>query len=141
MSDKSDIAFLLLSLFYNRKAVKGRTRFQKTIYLLKHKYKIPFGFNFRQYYYGPYSDDLADTLSLLEAADLVKERGEMLGIDVVRYNYELTEKGQEFCRELASKVKKEVLARKLKESVEELHQIQTPELISLSKKIFELQKS
>jgi len=135
MREKSDIALLLLSMFFHRKTVKGRTRLQKTIYLLKHKYKSPFGFSFRHYYYGPYSDDLADALSLLEAADLVKEKGEMLDINLIRYNYELTEKGQEFCKDLASKVKKEVLIEKLRESIEELQQLPTPELISLSKRI------
>lgn len=136
MRNQSDIALLLLSLFFQKKPVKGRTRFQKTICLLKYKYKIPFGFNFRYYYYGPYSDDLADTLSLLEAADLVKEKGEMLDINLVRYNYELTEKGQELCRDLASKLKNEAFIKKLRENIAEIQQLSTPEVISLSKKIF-----
>ena len=34
------VSFLLLSLFFNNQPIKGRTRFQKMIYLLKEKYNI-----------------------------------------------------------------------------------------------------
>lgn len=133
MKNKSDMLLLLL-LLYLQKQIKGRTRFQKTVCVLKHKFGVDFSFKFRSYYYGPYSKSLSDALSLLHGTNLVRERSEKLGVGIVRYNYQLTEKGEEIASAIASKMRKDKCLAEFQRDVDEIRQIPTPELISLSKK-------
>jgi uncharacterized protein YwgA len=131
----NDVALLLATLSYNDKPIRGRTRFQKMIFLLKEKYKVPFSFKFKPYYYGPYSDDFADILSLLKALNLTEEKAEYVGVGATRYNYQLTDKGQKYvCRfiESAEGHEQEIL-RNLENDIREINQLQTPELISKAK--------
>jgi uncharacterized protein YwgA len=132
MTGKKDIFLILLLLHLNKK-VQGRTRFQKTVCLLKHKYQIPFSFNFRSYYYGPYSEDLADTLSLLQGTNLIKEVSEPLSEGIIRYTYRLTERGESIIKSTISTVDKKILT-KMEKDIEEIQKISTPELIALAKK-------
>jgi uncharacterized protein YwgA len=103
--------------------------------VLKEKFGVPFDFKFRSYYYGPYSRDLADSLSLLEGTNLVNETIDVFGIDVVRYNYELTEKGKEIAEKIISKIENKKFLEEFKKNLDEIQQIPTPELITLSKKL------
>jgi len=132
MTGKKDIFLILLLLHLNKK-VQGRTRFQKTVCLLKHKYQIPFSFSFKSYYYGPYSEDLADTLSLLQGTNLIEEVSEPLNEEMVRYSYRLTERGEDIIRSTISSADKELLT-KMKKNIEEIQNIRTAELIALAKK-------
>ena len=134
MKNKNDILLLLLLLHYYKKPISGRTRLQKIVCVLKKKFGVPFDFKFRPYYYGPYSGDLSDSMSLLEGTNLVNETTEVLGRLAVRYNYELTEKGREIAETIVSKIGKENL-KDFEEHLTEIEQISTKELISLSKKL------
>jgi uncharacterized protein YwgA len=52
--------------------VVGRTRIQKTIYLLQQK-GLPTGFNYTMHHYGPYSTDLSVDIQMLEDYSLIHE--------------------------------------------------------------------
>lgn len=132
MKEKRDV-FLLLLLLQLSKKVQGRTRFQKTVCLLKYKYQIPFSFNFKYYYYGPYSDELADTLSLLHGTNLVEEISESISEGMVRYSYKLTERGEDIIKSTSSTTDRKFLS-KMKKDIEEIQKVRTPELIALAKK-------
>lgn len=135
MRRESDIFLLLLLLHLYKQPIRGRTRFQKIVCVLKNKFGVPFDFKFKSYYYGPYSKDLADTLSLLEGTNLVTEKMETLGTGIVRYNFELSEKGKEIAEKIVSKIKGERFLQEFEEKMNKIQQISTPELISLSKKL------
>ena len=136
MKNKSDM-FLLLLLLHLQKQIKGRTRLQKTVCVLKHKFGVDFSFNFKSYYFGPYSKSLSDALSLLHGTNLVRETPETLGPGIVRYNYQLTEKGEEIARAIVSKTNKSKSLAKFENDLNEIQQFSTPGLISLSKKVLE----
>lgn len=135
MKHKTDILLLLLLLHLYKKPIRGRTRFQKIVCVLKKKFGAPFDYKFRSYYYGPYSRDLADSLSLLEGTNLVNDIPEVLGRGIVRYNYELTEKGKEIAEKIISKIENKKFLKEFEENLGEIQQIPTQELISLSKKL------
>lgn len=135
MKRETDILLLLLLLRLYKKRIRGRTRFQKIVCVLKEKFDVPFDYKFRSYYYGPYSRDLADSLSLLEGTNLVNEITEVLGRGIVRYNYELTEKGKEITQKIISEIKDEKFLKEFEEKLDEIQQIPTQELISLSKRL------
>jgi uncharacterized protein YwgA len=127
--------FLLLVLIHFGKKVKGRTRFQKTVCVLKYLYKIPFQFKFKSYYYGPYSNDLADALSLLQGLNLITEEAEDLGEGMVRYTYKLTSKGADMVKLLISKTSDKKTVSRIEKYLLEIQRIPTSELVTLSKKI------
>jgi uncharacterized protein YwgA len=130
-----DVLLVLATLFYRKGSLKGRTRFQKTVFLLKEKFDVPFTFKFRPYYFGPYSEDLTDLISVLEAVGVLDEMPQRLGIDIVRYNYKLTEKGKAYFRKFKGSAEKETLEKleKLKENIIEINQMNTRDLISTAK--------
>jgi len=131
-----DDALLLLATLYHRKSsLKGRTRFQKTIFLLKEKFDVDFSFKFRPYYYGPYSEDLADFISILEAVGLLEEIPERRGKGIFRYNYKLTEKGKAYFKKFKSSAKNETLEglEKLRKDIVEINQLTTRNLIATAK--------
>lgn len=51
----------------------GRTILQKLIYFLKEK-EVPLSFEYSLHYYGPYSQDLSESLQWLQAEDVVKDQ-------------------------------------------------------------------
>lgn len=50
----------------------GKTKLHKLVYLIKEVGKVPVGFNFRFYNYGPYSDNLAETLDFVTSLQGVR---------------------------------------------------------------------
>ena len=44
----------------------GKTAMQKLIYLVQELHRVPIGYRFRLYNYGPYSSDLAEDLTYVE---------------------------------------------------------------------------
>jgi uncharacterized protein YwgA len=132
-----DIILILGSLLLYGKPVEGRTRLQKIVFLLKDKYEIPFSFDFKPYYYGPYSEKLSDMVSLLRALDLTEEKADYFGLGKIRYDYFLTQKGKEYFAKyskVSGKDTKEAI-RKLKEAVPKLKSLPTIELISEAKSL------
>lgn len=132
-----NILLVLASLNFCRKSIKGRTRFQKIIFLLNKKYEIPFHFEFRPYFYGPYSEQLSDLIHLLNALKLVEEETEYFGSGIVRYNYILTEKGKRYYtmfKETAG-TRTESVIEELQKDVKAICKLSTPRLISESKSL------
>lgn len=131
----NDALLLLASLHYYKKPIRGRTRLQKLVYLLKTRYGIPFSFNFRPYYYGPYSDELSNLISFLNALNFTVERAEFLDLGVIRFNYTLTERGKKYLEDIEKKLDKKTLKiiQKLKESITELSTVDTSKLIAEAK--------
>ena len=89
-----DIALLVAFFGFYDDSVKGRTRVQKDICILKYNDKIPFNFDFNSHYYGPYSSELTDTMDTMVASGFIKEVIMILPQGILRYDYRLTEEGK-----------------------------------------------
>lgn len=134
MPENIDIV-LLISVFglHEGNKIEGRTRIQKEICLLKYKSNLPFTFDYKPYYYGPYSEELSETINTLVGVKLLKETIIPVGFNSFRYDYTLTEHG----RQLFNKIRQnlESLIDTLRKEVKELEGIETPNLVSLAKTI------
>jgi uncharacterized protein YwgA len=83
----SDVSLLIAAFgFHNGQMIEGRTRIQKEICLLKFKSKIPFAFNYKSYFYGPYSEELSETVNLLVGAKVLRENMIPVGYNSYRMN-------------------------------------------------------
>jgi len=102
---------------------------------MKYKNKIPFSFEFRRYFYGPYSEELADIVDSMVGTGLLREWSELLGPDVVQYTYQLSDKGEELAEKTVN-VLDEKLVTKLQKSSKEIKALSTSDLVSLSKRVF-----
>ena len=92
----------LLVILDKLRVVRGRTRLQKIIFLLKHKNKIDLDYNFIPYYYGPYSRDLQLAVDLLEAAGFVQVAAKSGNL----YVHCLTAEGRSAARQIEQKMQK-----------------------------------
>ena len=64
--------------------------------VMKYKDGVPFSFEFKPYFYGPYSEDLSDVIETLVGAGLLVEERELIWPSrLVRYRYSLSGKGKE----------------------------------------------
>lgn len=80
----------LLVILHKLREIRGRTRFQKIVFLLKEKDCINFRYNFIPYYYGPYSYDLQFDINILEAAGLIQ----VMPQNDILYVHSLTREGE-----------------------------------------------
>jgi len=64
----------------NRRSVRGRKVLQKLIYFLQEAEREPLGFDYRMYYYGPYSATLDARLQTLSAVGLLSAPPDSEGI-------------------------------------------------------------
>lgn len=125
----SDKGLVLLTLYkYGR--IYGKTRFQKTIYLLREEYGIDNSFDFIPYYYGPYSHRLQADINTLISLGLVKERK----TEFSTYTYEVTKRGKSLIRQLEKKCDKVFLER-LENSLNRIRKMKTDYLIGKAKKL------
>jgi len=85
----------LLVILGMLREVRGRTRLQKTVFLLSENEDVNLGYDFIPYHYGPYSQDLQLEVDLLEAAGLLQIRPR----DGILYMHSLTEEGEAAARE------------------------------------------
>ena len=128
----TDVA-LLIAVFgsHSDGKIEGRTRIQKEICLLKFQSKIPFRFNYKSYYYGPYSEDLSETINTLVGVKLLKETIVSVGYNSYRYDYSLTEQGKKLSDKLFET--NGSFFTKLQREIKKLEIIDTPELVLLAK--------
>ena len=134
MPEKNDLALLIAFFGVNRNGkIEGRTRIQKLVCLLQCKAKIPFSFNFKPYYYGPYSDELSEAINMLVGMKLLKEVIIPTHYYSYRYDYELTSKG----KTLYSKIQErsELIIEKLRQEIEPYEDMKTPDLVKYAKEI------
>jgi len=121
----------LLVILDKLRVIRGRTRFQKIIFLLKHKNKIDLDYNFIPYYYGPYSRDLQLAINLLEAAGFVQVVPESGNL----YAHCLTTEGRSVAKQIEQKMQrseKNYLSEALRSYDDERS---TPSLINEAKKL------
>lgn len=79
----------------NQKAIRGRTRLQKMLFLLQQKYKkCNFQYDFYPHDYGPYSSTLQSDIDDLVIDDYLNEIEFPLASGKVGYNYSITAKGK-----------------------------------------------
>jgi hypothetical protein len=98
---------LLLLQNMNNQIVKGRTRFQKIVFLLQEQ-GINIGYKFKPYLYGPYSEELSDDVNMLTGLGFLAIDSEEIKSDGVvhdRYAYSLTEEGKETVRKIQERYK------------------------------------
>lgn len=117
MSQTKNIA-LLLETLGRAKISYNRTRVQKTVFLQQKEEGLPYTYEFSKYYYGPYSKELAETISSFVASGILEEKGVIYpyiddyGGPVVEHVYSLTSFGQEMRRiynsELTESEKKKI---------------------------------
>jgi len=135
LADVNDFALLLCLFRDSGGLIEGRKRLQKIVCTMKYKNKIPFSFEFRRYFYGPYSEELADIVDSMVGTGLLREWSELLGPDVVQYTYQLSDKGEELAEKTVN-VLDEKLVTKLQKSSKEIKALSTSDLVSLSKRVF-----
>jgi len=110
--------------------VRGRTRFQKLMFLLKEKEDIDLGYKFIPYCYGPYAHDLQLELDMLEAAGFIQVKHQEGNL----YVHSLTEKGKEVTNLIAKNMEKNEL-QKITKSLKKYKRKSTVSLIRESKKL------
>jgi len=98
----------ILILLYVLGAIKGSTRLEKLLFLLKEEFKVvdePF-YDFTPYLFGPFSAEALNDAKLLRDAGLIEIIEETLDFSplsdwiVIRKTYRLTEAGKEIARHL-----------------------------------------
>jgi len=135
-----DLALLLTLIHLNDNKIEGRKRLQKEVCILKYGEKIPFNYEFRSYYYGPYSDNLTEAIDTLASLGFIKEKKEMLTDYISKYVYELTDDGKKKVSSILINIRKNnpQLLSKLSSSVNELKTKSTQELVIKSKAVSHL---
>jgi len=119
--------------------IKGRKRLQKMVCILAATREIPFSYQFQAHHFGPYSDELADSLELLTSLGYVKENKEKITDEIALYSYHLTNHGKKTL-DLSMKDlgKNNSLFKNLKDGIKELNEKPTMELVQLSKQVSNL---
>jgi len=113
--------------------IKGRLRFQKLIFLLKHEQGVKLSYGFIPYMYGPYSADIFEDLAALRDEGLLEIRGEvpepveMVVGRAASTSYSLTKKGEERAKELYEKMSDE--EKRALSSLKRFAKMSTGELI------------
>ena len=133
MVRSSDVA-LLVCVFgsHSGLTIKGRTRIQKTVCVLKYSAKVPFEFDFHSYFYGPYSDDLTDAINGLVGMKILDEKIVPTDYGSYRYEYELTKEGWKFYEKVKKKLESSTL-QIVDSEVKKLEETRTKDLVSLAK--------
>jgi len=132
MATTEDLHFLLEIVNFSG-AIDGRKRFQKTVCVLKHRDNIPLGFKFIPYFYGPYSEGLADTIQSLVGAGYVDEEANEINVGVFQYKYSLTEQGIREIQQLAEQPILNVNPDQLQDLVRRINDMDLNELVRISK--------
>lgn len=131
--------FLLLAMFHytDQRKIEGRKRLQKLVCILKHGRDIPFTYNFKPYYYGPYSEELTDAVDTMVGLGLLEEKKQTLASGIVKYVYELTPQGNEKVTENLKKIQEHMDLDKFKVFSEELERKPTEDLVIESKRVLQ----
>jgi uncharacterized protein YwgA len=130
-----DIALLLAVIGFHRAGLRGRTRIQKEMCVLKYRDQVPINYPFKPYFYGPYSAELSESIDTLVAMGLVQQSTTSVGYDARRYDYALTEEGEALFSSVQQKLAQQnpQLLAVLPQKVQELEEMATSDLVSLAK--------
>jgi len=135
MPINNNIKLLLLVIKYLGN-VKGRTRLQKTLYLLKEYFGFEISYKFMPYYYGPYSGELQNDIDIFANLGLVDIVVNFLDDGRFRYEHRLTDRG----REIAENFEKTYSKEQIKELKKALNKLEKYDLQKLVKKAKEIMK-
>lgn len=133
LKELSDTEKLILALFYSpNEEIRGRTRFEKMIYLAKETGDADFSYYFVPYHFGPYSADLMNDVKTLKRFRQISEKSVPLDEERTIYLYSLTDEGLELAQKIEKEVNKKDLA-KFKKFIQKTSRRKTNVLIALSK--------
>jgi len=90
---------LLLLLLKHMGYINGRIQLQKLMFLLEKNYKIPTGYYFIPYKFGPYSDAIQEDLQKLVNYGYVRHALVKKANNETLHRYQLTEYGEQFLLE------------------------------------------
>ena len=91
---------IILSIFYLKHKVWGRTYLQKLIYLINREIFKEQLFDFKFYKYGPYSEEINEELTDLEIEGNIDENAQRTKGFHTAYTYELTENGKKVASDI-----------------------------------------
>ncbi len=126
---------VLMETIHFSGTVEGRKRLQKTICVLKHRDGLPLGFEFIPYYYGPYSEELADSIQSLIGAGYVNEEANEFMPGVYQYNYSLTERGRQAIESILTEQRPlyDRTPQQIQNLMDQINAMELDELVRLSK--------
>ena len=81
-----EFILIFIHLFKNN-VIKGKTRFQKLIYLINFEYKIFKNLKYYRYYYGPYSDIVDNAIKNLRINGFIDE--EIIFLNEISINFQI----------------------------------------------------
>lgn len=118
--------------------IEGRTRFQKLIFLMQKEGELDGleptdTYRFEPYDYGPFSSKLYDDLDDHIERGLIADSMEKLDEeeDIVKYEYQLKEDGEEFVEEQLSDNDLQRIVEEAERIVQEYGDVQLPDLIDI----------
>jgi uncharacterized protein YwgA len=111
--------FTLLILMFDMLDEKiERRRVQETVYILKHN--LPFPYEFQEYWYGHYSEQLQDALDVLVSAKVLEEKIEENPDGSLKYVYLLTGTGKSLAKKIREEIDDRTILEKLERAKENL---------------------
>lgn len=128
----------ILVLLFVLGAIKGSTRLEKLLFLLKEELKVvdePF-YRFSPYLFGPFSAEALNDAKLLRDAGLIEIIEETLDFSplsdwiVVRKTYRLTEAGKEIAKHLFEELRKRPEVREALRKIQQYNAMPLDELLS-----------
>jgi len=135
LTELSDFGLTIAFFGLHGSKVKGRTRIQKEICILKHDRDIPIKLEFKPYFYGPYSRKLSNIVDTLVAVGVLKQTIVRVGIKIYRYDYTLTQHGKKWFASIKETLETncpEILS-KLKSNIDQFQKMSIPNITSLAK--------
>lgn len=131
---------LPLALLYadEEHRIDGRTRFQKLTFLMQKEGGLDDldpsdTYRFEPYDYGPFSSSLYDDLDDLIEEGFIADSMEKLdeNDDIVKYEYQLVQEGQQFIDEHQSETELQEIVREAKRIIDEYGDMELPDLIDI----------
>jgi len=127
-------AQFLLAIFHAYGGhIHGRTLLQKRAFFVQKLSGIDPGLGYDAHYYGPYSSTVDSTIEQLKNLGFLREETNEFGVmsrgfEVRRYDYRLTEQGQQIAQKLAPTPEFQQIQR----SVRRIEEAGNPEYVELS---------
>jgi len=127
----NNIKLLLLVIKYLGN-VKGRTRLQKILYLLKEQFGFEIAYKFMPYYYGPYASELQNDIDILARLGLVDVTVNFLDDGRFYYEHRLTDQGKKIAEDFEKTLQEEQI-RQLKKALAKLKRYDLEHLVQKAK--------
>ncbi len=103
---------------------------------MKYKERIPFSFEFKPYFYGPYSEDLSDVIETLVGAELLVEERELIWPSrLVRYRYSLSSKGNELSNRIIRDLENDKMEKRIEATSGSLNALPISDLVYMAKQL------